>query len=195
MKKTIVNESDPRIVKTKKQLLQAFKELLLLYDDFMNITVKELCDKAGVSRKTFYFHFNQVDELLSIVEDEYIKDFYERTKDFDYFQDLEKIVEAYFDLNESVPLYKKIATSSVYFYNKEFFRKKAISYFASNGKILINDKLSATAKDFLFYYYDLTMYTMYKRWVIKKYPLSKEEAITLTANLLRNGVSSLVKDQ
>ena len=195
MKKTIVNESDPRIVKTKKQLLQAFKELLLLYDDFMNITVKELCDKAGVSRKTFYLHYSQVDELLSDIEDEYIEDFYELTKDFDYFQDLEKIVKAYFDLNESVPLYKKMATSSVYFYNKEFSRKKAINYFVSKGKMLINDELNATAKDFLFYYYDLTMYTMYKRWVIKKYPLSKEEAITLTANLLRNGVSSLVKDQ
>ena len=158
MKKTIVNESDPRIVKTKKQLLQAFKELLLLYDDFMNITVKELCDKAGVSRKTFYLHYSQVDELLSDIEDEYIKDFYERTKDFDYFQDPEKIVEAYFDLNESVPLYKKMATSSVYFYNKEFFRKKAISYFVSKGKIFINDKLSATTKDFLFYYYDLYCY-------------------------------------
>jgi hypothetical protein len=61
--------------------------------------------------------------------------------------------------------------------------------------MLINDELNATAKDFLFYYYDLTMYTMYKRWVIKKHPLSREEAITLTANLLRSGVSSLAKDQ
>ena len=88
-----------------------------------------------------------------------------------------------------------MATSSVYFYNKEFFRKKAINYFVSKGKILINDKLSATTKDFLFYYYDLTMYTMYKRWVTKKYPIPKEEAVSLTANLLRNGVSSLANDQ
>ena len=108
MKNTPVNALDPRIIKTKKSLIDAFKELLLVYDDFMNISVKELCDHAGVSRKTFYLHYNQVDDLLSEVQQEYIEEFYRRTKDLDFIEDAEKVVKVYFDMNNSSPLYKKL---------------------------------------------------------------------------------------
>ena len=191
MKNTPVNGLDPRIIKTKKSLIDAFKELLLVYDDFMNISVKELCDHAGVSRKTFYLHYNQVDDLLSEVQQEYIEEFYRRTKDLDFIEDAEKVVKVYFDMNNSSPLYKKAATASVYFYTKEFSRIKALDFFAKKGKIFIDENCNPTVKDFLFHYYDMTIYIMYKRWVTKKYPLSEEEAIALTAHLIKHGISSL----
>lgn len=193
MKNTIVNPTDPRIVKTKKRLKQAFKELVLLYDDFMSITVKELCDKAGLNRKTFYLHYKQVDELLLEVQDEYIEEFYRRTKNYDYYEDAEKVVRVYFEMNESDPAYRKIAVTSVYFYTREMSRKKTVDFLSEKGMKLDSVDTNPALMDFLHYFYDMAIYIMYKRWVLKNHPLSMDEAIALTARLLKDGMPPLKK--
>ena len=43
---------------------QALLELLEK-KDFDYITVKEICQKAGVNRSTFYLHYETIDDLLS----------------------------------------------------------------------------------------------------------------------------------
>ena len=39
--------------------------LLLEKKDYSFITVKEICEKAGVNRSTFYLHYETIDDLLS----------------------------------------------------------------------------------------------------------------------------------
>ena len=189
MRSKILNPQDPRVLKTKKQFREAFKELILIYDDFLSISVKELCDKAGLNRKTFYFHYKQVDDLLIDIQDEAIEDLYNRIKDLNFHQDAKEVVRVYFDMNESNPVYKKMAISSVYFFSKELYRKRLIEFLIAKGKFNKPGESNSTLVDFLAYFYDMTIYTMYKRWVTKNYPLSKEEVINLTADLLKNGFS------
>ena len=167
MKRVVTNPNDPRVIKTKKQFKEAFKELVLLYDDFMSITIKELCDKAGLNRKTFYLHYKQVDELLLEIQQEYIQEFYSRTRQFSFYDEIEKIVEVYFDLAEGNPVYKKMATTSIYFFTKDIVRKMAIDYFFNNGIDFNSNEYSPAVMDFLFFFYDMNVYVMYKRWVIK----------------------------
>lgn len=38
---------------------------LLAKKDFMYITVKEICEVAGVNRSTFYLHYETMSDLLS----------------------------------------------------------------------------------------------------------------------------------
>lgn len=38
---------------------------LLEVKDYEYITVKEICEKAGVNRSTFYLHYETVNDLLS----------------------------------------------------------------------------------------------------------------------------------
>ena len=188
MTKTIVNNSDPRVIKTRKQFKEAFKELMLLYDDFMSVTVKELCDKAGLNRKTFYLHYKQTDELLLEIQNEYVGEFYELTKQYNFYNDIEKVVEVYFDLNENNPVYKKMAISSVYFFNREISRKRMIEFFNNKGMTFYSKDYSPVVMDFLYFFYDMNLYIMYKRWVLKNNPLPKEEMIVLTAKLIRDGL-------
>lgn len=39
--------------------------LLLEKKDYSFITIKEICEKAGVNRSTFYLHYDTIDDLLS----------------------------------------------------------------------------------------------------------------------------------
>ncbi len=98
---------DRRIKKTKASLHQAFYNLLKK-KNYSDITVKELADEADITRKTFYLHYNTLDDLLR----EFMAERYERlrdslqdmdlfSEDFDYlvfFTHLREVFDEYHDL-------------------------------------------------------------------------------------------------
>ena len=51
------------------QLMKEALLLLLEKKDIEYITVKEICEKAGVNRSTFYLHYDSIDELFEDVID------------------------------------------------------------------------------------------------------------------------------
>lgn len=59
-----MNRSESKYFRTAARMDKAFLELLDK-KSFSRITVKEICEKAGVNRSTFYLHYETVDDLLS----------------------------------------------------------------------------------------------------------------------------------
>ena len=58
-----MNKSESKYFNTAEKMDKAFLELLQR-KDFSFITVKEICEKAGVNRSTFYLHYETVGDLL-----------------------------------------------------------------------------------------------------------------------------------
>jgi AcrR family transcriptional regulator len=58
-----VPREDPRVIRTRQLILQAFTELLH-EKSFEEITIQEIADKATINRVTFYAHFQDKFELL-----------------------------------------------------------------------------------------------------------------------------------
>ncbi len=59
--------------------------LLLEKKDFEYITVKEICDKAGVNRSTFYLHYETLADLLEETAQYVLKNFYLKMQEVDDF--------------------------------------------------------------------------------------------------------------
>ena len=59
-----MNRPESKYFATAVRMDEAFLELLE-EKDFAYITVKEICEKAGVNRSTFYLHYETVNELLA----------------------------------------------------------------------------------------------------------------------------------
>ena len=59
-----MNRSESKYFKTAARMDEAFLELLEK-KDLAYITVKEICEKAGVNRSTFYLHYETVSDLLT----------------------------------------------------------------------------------------------------------------------------------
>jgi transcriptional regulator, tetR family len=59
-----LNRSESKYFATAARMDEAFLELLEK-KDFTYITVKEICEKAGVNRSTFYLHYETVSDLLA----------------------------------------------------------------------------------------------------------------------------------
>lgn len=60
---------DRRIQKTNLALQRAFRELTRT-TNYKNITVKALTEKAKINRKTFYLHYDSIDDFSDTVVDE-----------------------------------------------------------------------------------------------------------------------------
>jgi len=58
-----VNKSESKYFNTALLMDEALL-ILLEKKDFEFITVKEICNKAGVNRSTFYLHYESMDDLL-----------------------------------------------------------------------------------------------------------------------------------
>ena len=59
-----MNKSESKYFATAIRMDKAFLELIEK-KDFAYITVKEICEKAGVNRSTFYLHYETISDLLT----------------------------------------------------------------------------------------------------------------------------------
>ena len=106
--------TDRRIAKSEKAIQSAFLEMLLDIG-FDAVTVKEMTEKADISRKTFYLHYLDKYDLLNKIVDEMIKeltDICEKKKDmgfvegtvlwFYYFEDYKPFFAALFSTESTI---------------------------------------------------------------------------------------------
>ena len=59
-----MNRSESKYFATAARMDEAFLALLE-EKDFAYITMKEMCERAGINRSTFYLHYETVDDLLA----------------------------------------------------------------------------------------------------------------------------------
>ena len=93
---------DRRITKTRELLWTALAQLLKK-KSLNKITVKELVDKAGINRSTFYLHYSDVAELVQEIEAELLSEMQEAVKKHpmelsshtteDFFEDVFQVLE------------------------------------------------------------------------------------------------------
>ena len=80
-----MNRPESKYFATAVRMDEAFLELLE-EKDFAYITVKEICEKAGVNRSTFYLHYETVNDLLAesarYIIDKLIANMPQNTADF-----------------------------------------------------------------------------------------------------------------
>lgn len=69
-----MKKEDQRI-KVTKILIKDSLSKLLKEKDIDKISIKELCDKAGINRGTFYTHYKDLDDLQNKIYEEFYTDF------------------------------------------------------------------------------------------------------------------------
>lgn len=68
-----MGRTDMRIRYTKAVIRQALLEILEK-KNITQITVKELCDRAGINRGTFYLHYSAPNDVLLEIEQQFVAD-------------------------------------------------------------------------------------------------------------------------
>ena len=74
---SISGKEDLRIQKTREAIHKTFEEMICEMD-YEQISIKELTERARINRKTFYLHYNSLDDLLKELQNKMAENFIDR---------------------------------------------------------------------------------------------------------------------
>lgn len=182
---------DLRVQKTIEAIQSTFENMICEMD-YEKITVKELCERARINKKTFYRYYDVLDDLLSELQSIMTQEYLERIADYRIPEELDKINREFFLYSvEKGMVYEKITCSGSY----NYIRNKMVNNVMSStwGKSTWFQLLDSSKQNILLSFIQSASVEMYRRWVAdgKKIPL--EEIIEISNQLLCAGVNGFVE--
>lgn len=103
----LTGHEDLRVKRTIESIRKSFEELIC-EKDYEKITVRELCDRAMINKKTFYNYYPSIDDLLAEMQMQFSSEYIKRVQGFRYPEELDKVNEnSLFILKSRVLLIRK----------------------------------------------------------------------------------------
>jgi AcrR family transcriptional regulator len=187
---SLQKHTDMRITRTREAIRRAFIDMIC-EKDYEQITIKELTERAGVNRKTFYLHYDSLDDLLSEMLHEMNLHFMQRIKGLKIPEDMDKITRAfYLSMEESGKFAERLACSGNYYYIN---RRTVNAVMKEAWK-----EENARAKDpyqqnIVMAYVSQSTLAIYRQWIADKKRIPLEDIIKLTITLVCNGLNAWMK--
>jgi len=185
-----MKKTDPRTIKTKKKLKDALKEEILEKDSYLDIKISDICNRAKVSRRTFYTHYKTIDDIILEIQVEVTNDYMRRTKGINLVKDVRKNIETLFHFLDSDPFYERLMFNPSHRFLMQALRKKSIAQI--NRDLSDLNKYDQFTKDAIMSFYNSATYVIYQNWYQqnKKEPI--EKVINIAANLVEKGFSFIL---
>ncbi len=182
-------KEDLRVIRTKEAIRKTFEEMICEMD-YEQISIKELTERARINRKTFYLHYNSLDDLLRELQNEMAKSFIERTRDLERPRDMDKITREFFLVSEGAGrLDERLLCSGSYHYISRRITNEIMSEtWGADGK---QKNVDPYVQNIIMTFVSQSTIEIYKQWMAdgKKIPL--DDIIALTTKLICNGLNSL----
>ena len=182
---------DLRVQKTIEAIQNTFEEMICEMD-YEKITVKELCERARINKKTFYRYYDVLDDLLAELQSIMTQEYLERIADYRIPEELDKINREFFLYSvEKGMVYEKITCSGSYNYIRNQMMDNVMG--STWGKSTWLQLLDTSRQNILLGFVQSASVEMYRRWVAdgKKIPL--EDIIEISNQLLCAGVNGFVE--
>ncbi|MFB9276157.1 TetR/AcrR family transcriptional regulator [Cohnella cellulosilytica] len=100
------SKTDPRVLRTRKLIMDSFIELSGK-KEFKEITVKDLTTEAMINRATFYYHFEDIYDLLEKVLSEVLS----VNLNYDFYENDELTEEVFVKIFKAVTDFQKSLSS------------------------------------------------------------------------------------
>lgn len=182
---------DLRVVKTIEGIKASFEELICV-KDYEKITVKELCEKARINKKTFYNYYETLDSLLSELQEEMSSEYSERIRDYILPDDLDKVNREFFLFSSEQGLaYEKITCSKAYHAIRDEMVENVTDAGWSRSKKY--QKLSDFEKKLLVEFVNNAVLSAYRQWIEDGKKLPLDDIIEVTNRIVLGGVEGFFK--
>ena len=167
-----MNKSESKYYNTALLMDEALL-LLLEKKEYDFITVKEICEKAGVNRSTFYLHYETIDELLvetiELMNSKFMKAFDNKvinpniTNKDDLFLIEDTYLIPYLTLiKEHKKIYKLIHNKPHIFNNQKVFKELYNNLF----KVILDKYgVSNEDKEYVFAYFSFGILAIVNKWI------------------------------
>lgn len=182
---------DLRVQKTIEAIHKAFEEML--YEmNYEKITVKELCERAKINKKTFYRYYAVLDDLLAELQGLFTQEYLKRIENYKVPEDLDKINREFFLYSvEKGPLYEKITCSGSY----DYIRSKMVNDVMNSkwGRSTWLQLLEPSKQAVLLEFIQSASMSVYRKWVADGKEIPLRDMIELSNQLLCSGVNGFIE--
>ena len=183
-------KEDLRVVKTKEIIRNTFKNMILEMD-YDYITIKELTERAKINRKTFYLHYDSLDDLLLEIQNSIANNFIEKQISYTNLEDMKYLIGLFFESANKNPLDERILCSGSYRNISDRINKKVMDYRKKTNRGAFSD--NEAYENIIFAYYGANSAIIYRQWVADGKKLSLEEVKELAIKLVCHGLESIMK--
>ena len=182
---------DLRVQKTIEAIHSTFEEMLCEMD-YKKITVKELCERARINKKTFYRYYDVLDDLLEETQNVFIQEYLKRVENYRIPEELDKINREFFLYSvEKGRVYEIITCITSY----HTIRNKMVNTVMSQtwGQSSWLRLLDPSMQDILLEFIQSSSIAIYRKWVADGKRISLNEIIEISNQLLCSGVNGFVE--
>lgn len=183
---------DLRVRKTREAIHRAFQELIC-EKDYDQITVKELAQRAQINRKTFYLHYDSLDELLGELQEELAEHFIRQKVSYRSMEDIRALIRLFFERAADLPLlHERLMCSGSYRPMWEGINRRIMDFRRETNRGVFG--LGEYEENLVFAYYGANSTLLYRQWVADGKRLPLETLIELATKLICGGMSSVVPE-
>ena len=156
--------------------------------DYFNISVKELCEKAGINRRTFYLHFDSVDEVLLYIQHDIATKFYHEISSSSKVPYSKELIISVFKTINSDPFLELLVLNQTNEHIRDRILVLVRSYLNSNNPgNKIRDTFEKKTISTIYYHILVSTYT---EWSKQKKTIPMEQAAEIAYRFVSKGVNS-----
>ena len=186
-----VKSEDLRVRKTRHAIHQAFQDMICEMD-YDQMTIKELASRAHINRKTFYLHYNGLDDLLTELQEEIALQFIKQNVSYDNMHDICSLIRIFFENAARLPLlHERLLCSGSYQPVWEKINQRIMNYRRETNRGAFD--LNEYEENLVFAYFGANSTLLYRQWVADGKKLLLEDLIAMAIRLIGYGMSSVVK--
>ena len=183
---------DLRVRKTKEAIRRVFEEMICEMD-FEQITVKELTDRAMINRKTFYLHYETLDDLLEELQTEIVDSFTSQNISYKSMDDIKRIIRFFFEYAVKMPrLHERLLSSGSYEYIGDRINARIMAYQAERYRGAFSRNIYED--NLVFAYFSPITTILYRQWVKDNKKMPLEDLIATATKLICGGLGEYVTE-
>ena len=190
--KNLINDHRTRV--TRHLIRKAFTDLLSR-KPIQSISVKELCETAGINRGTFYTHYTDIYDLKKQLQDEMYDEF---QKELETLLNLEE--DSLTPVKVTTEIFQCLKNNSDLcvvtlgdYGDKDFLlkiitsaREKTVEHYAKYFKDVSPKKI-----EYFYAFVSSGCIGLLQKWLAEGMATSAEEIATMTENIMLNGIGFL----
>ena len=180
-------KNDLRYIKTHEAIRTAFQNLIQMHG-YDKITVKMLTETARINRKTFYLHYNTMDDLLMEVKEEIVQGGIDSIKNYHIPADLRLIIQTIYIYWQSLtPCDYKIWHSDVNLNQEVTFSNQMKLQYDNFSEDFCDD--NKVRQQIALAFIIETIGRMYSEWTKNFSYMTLDEIVDVVYNLICYGIA------
>lgn len=178
---------DLRVTKTLEAIDTTFRAMML-EKGYAGITVKELCERARINKKTFYRYYETLDDLMAEVMATYAAAWRKRTDHLRMPEDIAEVTREFFRFGaEQDALYDAITCDPAWDAVQRSLQDDASGEHVEN----VPEDYTPERWHQVYAWQSGAVLNMYRAWVADGKVVPVEELVELAVGLICHGIDSL----